>query len=220
MTSGSADPRTDENLVAAWVAGDRRAFDTLVDRYDRRVYGICYRYFGNAADAEDAMQDTFVALLRRAETFTGAAAFSTWLYRVATNACNDLARKRSRRPRTVPLAGSSGGDRPAGAEPVSDLPAVEDVLATRELRMELAGALRTLDPEQREAVVLHDVCGVPYADIAERAGVAVGTVKSRIHRAHARLAALLGHLDDTRPGGSPRPAGEPSTPSRPPTATP
>jgi RNA polymerase sigma factor (sigma-70 family) len=96
MTGGESD--SDEALLAAFVAGEDRAFDALVGRYERRVYAICYRYFGNAADAEDALQDAFVALLRRGSTFTGASSFSTWMYRVATNACNDLARKRARRP--------------------------------------------------------------------------------------------------------------------------
>ncbi|HVM00719.1 MAG TPA: RNA polymerase sigma factor [Egibacteraceae bacterium] len=217
----TADTRSDDELVAAWVEGERRAFDALVDRYERRVYGICYRYFGNASDAEDAMQETFVAVLRRGGTYSGTAAFSTWLYRVATNACNDLARKRSRRPRTVPLVGGSrDGDAPDGHDPRVDLPAVEDLLANRELGLELAAALRGIDAEHREAVVLHDVYGVPYHEIAARCGVAVGTVKSRIHRAHARLAAALSHLDDTSRGGSPPPPGEPSTRAQPPTSTP
>lgn len=220
-----ADGRSDEALVAAFVAGDTTAFDRLVDRYERRVYGICYRYFGNAQDAEDAMQDTFVALLRRGQSFQGTAAFSTWLYRVATNACNDLARKRSRRPRTVPLdRSSSDGSAPEAA----DVPSVEDALANRELGLELMDALRELDPAHREAVVLHDVHGLPYADVAARAGVAVGTVKSRIHRAHARLAARLAHLHERAETSADEQAGtsadrssvEPLPPSRPPTAQP
>jgi RNA polymerase sigma-70 factor, ECF subfamily len=193
------DARSDEALLAAYVAGDSGAYSVLVDRYARRVYGICYRYFRDPTDAEDAAQETFVTLLRRAETFTGAAAFSTWLYRVTTNTCNDMARKRSRRPRTVPLP-DAGGDEPAAA----------DLLANRELALELRDALSALDAEHREAVVLHDVLGLPYADIAERSGVAVGTVKSRIHRAHARLAGALRASQ-----GAPT---EPSPPARPPTS--
>jgi RNA polymerase sigma-70 factor (ECF subfamily) len=187
------DGATDEALVAAFVGGDESAFDVLVARYERRVYAICYRYFGNAADAEDAAQNTFVALLRRAETFTGASSFSTWLYRVATNACNDLARKQARRPQ------------PATTEvaDLADLAVAEDVLARRELGLELSAALATLDTDQREAVVLHDLYGLPYADIAARAGVAVGTVKSRIHRAHARLAAVLNAAEPQRPSAPP-----------------
>lgn len=173
--------RSDEELVAGWVAGDRAAFDELVRRYSRRVYGICFRYFGDAADAEDAAQDAFVALLRRAHTFAGTAAFSTWMYRVAVNACNDLARKRTRRPRTVQ-------DVSALAD---DVAGTEDLLGRREDAMVLREALAQLDPETRQAVVLHDVQGLPYQDIADRLGMNLGTVKSRIHRGHAKLAVLL-----------------------------
>lgn len=156
------------------------------------------QYFGDARDAEDATQDAFVALLRRASTFAGTAAFSTWMYRVATNACNDLARKRARRPR-------SAGD---GTDQLADVVDLDDVLANRELGVELETALSGLDPIYREAVVLHDVIGLPQAEIAQRTGVAVGTVKSRIHRGHAQLAAALTHLR------------EPSDRSQPPTVQP
>lgn len=147
-------------------------------------------YFGDATDAEDAAQEAFVALLRKASTFAGTAAFSTWMYRVTTNACNDVARKRARRPRTVS----------EGVERLEETAAVDDLLANRELGVELEGALAGLDPEFREVIVLHDVAGLPYADIAERLGLAVGTVKSRIHRGHGRLAGALAHLrEPTRP---------------------
>ncbi len=184
----AAEP-SDEELVAAFVAGDEAAFDALVARYERRVYAICYRYFGNVQDAEDAAQDAFIALLRRAETFSGAASFATWMYRVTTNACNDLARKRARRPKRTSEDVAERDDLTGTAA------SAEDELAERDLAPELVDALRALDPETREAVVLHDVYHVPYAELAERAGVAVGTVKSRIHRGHARLAAAL---DDAR----------------------
>lgn len=193
------DARSDEVLVAAWVDGDHDAFSELVRRYSKRVYGICFRYFGNAGDAEDAAQDAFVALMRRAETYRGGAAFSTWMYRVAVNACNDLARKRGRRPQ-------------AAAVEVENLAEVlaetDDLLAQRELALVLREALDQLDPDTRAAVVLHDVRGWPYQDIAERLGLPVGTVKSRIHRGHARLALLLTESS---------PAGEPSASSGPPT---
>lgn len=197
---------SDEALVAAFVNGDGGAFDELVRRHSRRVYGICLRYFGNAADAEDAAQETFVAVLRRASTFNGASAFSTWLYRVATNACNDIARKRARRPR------NAGTD----VAQLADVADPDDVLANRELRLELRTALQSLEPEQRDAVILHDVTGLPYADIADRLGVAVGTVKSRIHRGHARLAGALTHLRDLEGD----PAAEPTDAIAPPTVQP
>jgi RNA polymerase sigma-70 factor, ECF subfamily len=186
-----ADTPDDETLVAAHVAGDPDAFDLLVARYDRRVYGICHRYFGDVADAEDAAQEAFVTLLRRADRFSGAARFSTWMYRVTMNVCHDLARRRSRRPRTVPLERPNTDGDASAAEPVDQAPDVEDVIASRELTDELVGALRHLDPDQREAVLLHDAYGLGYAEVAARVGVAVGTAKSRVHRGHVRLAAVL-----------------------------
>ena len=184
MRSEEAPAATDEELLAAFVAGEQRAFDVLVSRYQRRVYGICLRYFGNPTDAEDAAQDAFVALYRRAGSFSGAAAFSTWMYRVATNACHDLARKRARRPMSAGVDVERLADSVEAAE-------TADAGVTRALDEDLRAALAQLDPDTRDVVLLHDVRGVPYADIAARSGVAVGTVKSRIHRGHARLAAAL-----------------------------
>ena len=178
---------SDEALVAAFVAGDQAAFTQLVERHSRRVYAICLRYFGNPTDAEDAAQEAFLALYRRASTFTGASRFSTWMYRVATNACNDLARKRVRRPQTTTQ------------DVYETLPDEEDLLARRELGMELSSALARLEAEYRVPILLHDVAGLPYQDIADRAGLPVGTVKSRIHRGHAKLAAALSHLRAQRP---------------------
>jgi RNA polymerase sigma-70 factor, ECF subfamily len=192
--------RDDAALVADFLAGDEQAFDALVARHERRVYAICYRYFGNTSDAEDATQDTFLTLLRRASTYAGTAAFSTWLYRVATNACNDLARRRARRPR------SAGTD----VERLADWAAAGDPLGDRELGVDLERALATLEPATRTAIILHDVRGLPYEEIATQLDLPVGTVKSRIHRGHARLAeTLAGHR-----------AAEPSGPARPPTASP
>lgn len=207
MSTDEDHPPSDEALVAAFLGGDHAAFDQLLQRHNRWVYGLCYRYFGNAADAEDAAQDTFVTVFRRASTFTGAARFSTWLYRVAVNTCNDLARARDRRPRTAPLGPDEG---PEGADP--ELPQAADVLANRELGMELHAALQRLQPEHARTVVLCDVHGLDHAEAAARLDVAVGTVKSRLHRARARLAGELAHLRTTT--GEPR---EPFVSDDPPT---
>lgn len=177
--------RTDAELVAAWQAGDDQAFDALVERFSRRVHGICLRYFRDPADAEEAAQDTFVTLYRRGHTFRGDAKLSTWLFRVATNACHDVARRRGRRPEELPLT-------PARlAEADAEVPDVAAQVDAAELDPELRSALDALDPEQRDAVVLRDVVGLSYEEVAARCGIAVGTAKSRVHRAHARLAATL-----------------------------
>lgn len=190
----------DSTLLARAASGDDRAFDALVDRYAGRVYAICWRYFRNNEEAEDAAQGAFLALYRGLSSFRGQAAFSTWLFRVATNACHDLARRNARQPRTVPL----DNERSHGVSEPYDETAL-DRLAATELQSDLRAALSELDSEQRHAVVLRDVVGASYADIAAAQGVAIGTAKSRVHRGHARLAELL------------EPVRNQTDPSRPPT---
>ena len=190
---------SDETLLARFLAGDEAAFAELVRRHEGRVLAVCARYFGNAADGQDAAQDTFLVLYRRAGTFAGGAKLSTWLYRVAINACNDLARKRARRPQ---LASRDALTVAASTEDPTDR------IAQLELDLELRAALQTLTPDYREAVLLHSLEGVPYHEIAERAGVAVGTIKSRVHRGHAQLAAALAHLRAREPSGAAGPPGD------------
>lgn len=183
----------DAELVRRVATGDRperdAAFHELVERHRGRVYAICHRYFRDPVDAEDAMQETFLTVLRRAGTFRGEAQVSTWMYRVAVNTCHDIARHRARRPQT----------------PVEDIDRVsdqhhahsdEEALAALELSDVLREALSTLDEETRGLLLLCAVEQVPYAEVAEAYGIAVGTVKSRVHRARARLADVLGPFLD------------------------
>lgn len=184
----------DDHLLAAWAEqGDRAALDALVRRHEQRVYGLCLRYFRDPVLAQDAMQETFLLLVRRAGTFRGGARVSTWLHRVTINACHDLARKRARRP-----------EDPTELREHPAPPAIEDPLAHRELTLELREALAELDVESRRMVVLRDALGYSYAEVADDCGVPVGTVKSRVHRAHARLALVLTARDGERPGTTER----------------
>lgn len=192
----------DDELVVRARAGDHAAFDELVDRHADHVYAICWRYFGNAHDAEDAAQAAFIACYRGLSKFRGQAALSTWLYRVATNACHDLARRQARQPRTVPLDDERG--RPS-REPFDQ--AALDRLAAAELQPQLLEALRQLDAAQRHAVVLRDVVGASYTEIAHMQSVAVGTAKSRVHRGHARLAEILQPVRN-QTGGRRTPTGQ------------
>jgi RNA polymerase sigma-70 factor (ECF subfamily) len=188
----------DEDVLAAYVrappgpAGRREreaAFAELVGRYERRVYGICYRYFGHHADAQDAAQDAFLSVARRAASFNRDSKLSTWLYRVTVNACNDLARKRARRPQT-PVE-----DVAAVAPPAAD----HDAVAATETAAEVQRALLRLDELSRALLVLVGIEGLTYAEAAAATDLPVGTVKSRVHRARAELADLLG--DVVQPGG-------------------
>jgi RNA polymerase sigma-70 factor (ECF subfamily) len=169
---------SDERLLQRAAEGDQGAFSTLVRRHEDRVFGIAIRITGDRADALDATQDTFVAVFRQAGSFRGDAAFTTWLYRVAVNACRDVLRKRRRFP-----------------EPAEELPersnpgiGVEDAV---NLRLDLAQALAQIPEDYREAVLMHDLGAIPYEEIAALTGAALGTVKSRISRGRRRLAELL-----------------------------
>jgi RNA polymerase sigma-70 factor (ECF subfamily) len=208
-----SDP-SDESLLAAHLRGDPGAFGVLVGRHERRIYGLCLRILGNREDAEDATQEAFLAALRKAATFRRAAAFSTWLYRIAVNAANDQARRRGR----TRLPSLDPDDAGVVAEPGSDLgEAVTAAVAVQT-------ALAQVPEEFRVAVILCDLYRVPYADAAQILEVPVGTVKSRVFRGRAALAAQFADNQDpdpplhvaTPPGTDPRPpTSEPTSPDHP-----
>jgi RNA polymerase sigma-70 factor (ECF subfamily) len=174
------DARDDATLVAAASGGDRRALELLLTRHADRIHGLCRRVLGNADDALDAAQEAMIAVARGIGRFDGRAAFTTWLYRVVTNAALDEARRRARRP--VPH------------EHVPDEVArharVDDVVAAR---ADVDAALGALPPEFRAAVALRDLCDLDYATIATVLDVPPGTVRSRIARGRALLAGPLGN---------------------------
>jgi RNA polymerase sigma-70 factor, ECF subfamily len=174
---------SDEELLAAHLHGDRTAFGTLVSRHERRVYGLCLRLLGNREDAEDATQEAFIAALRRASSFRQAAAFSTWLYRIAVNAATDQARRRGR-TRTFPLGPEEPGVPARGGDP-------GDQVATA---VTVQAALTRVPEEFRVAIVLCDLLRLPYAEAAEILQAPVGTVKSRVFRGRLALAEQLAGL--------------------------
>lgn len=180
-------------------AGDRDALDILLRRHYDRLYALCRRVTGNDADGQDACQEALIAIVRGLGGFDGRSAFATWAYRVATNACLDELRRRRRRPEPVapeePASLSPGTTGPAGPAAGPAGPDAADSVATR---VDLDVALATLAPEFRAAVVLRDLCGLSYDDIADVVGVPPGTVRSRISRGRAALAPLL--AGDGNPG--------------------
>jgi RNA polymerase sigma-70 factor (ECF subfamily) len=170
-----SDAAPDDDLLARFLAGDQASFTTLVERHEDRIFGLALRMTGDRADALEATQETFIAAFRRAGKFRGESAFGTWLYSIGVNACRDLLRKKKRTP--IPTE-----ELP---EPASTGASIEDLVVTR---MDLARALDELSEEYQQAVVMHDVGGIPYEEIALRLGVPVGTVKSRISRGRRALA--------------------------------
>jgi RNA polymerase sigma-70 factor (ECF subfamily) len=188
---GAVDP--DGELVERWRAGDEAAFETLVRRHERRVFGLALRMLGSREEAEDVAQEVFLNLHRNGHRFRKEARFSTFVYRVTVNAA--LNRRRSLGRRRARLEGliqrqASGDDLPfAPRDP-------EDSILGSELRAQLQREILELADALRTPLVLHDIEGLPYAEISSILRVAEGTVKSRIHRARRALRRRLGNLSD------------------------
>lgn len=197
----------DVHLVERARAGDLDAFNALVDRYQRQVYNVCLRMLGSREAAEDATQDTFLSAYRRLGDFRGGQ-FRSWLLRIATNVSIDELR-RSKRHATTPLEREVEGT-PVAVEVPDPASGPEDLALGAELRASLERALAALPPEQRAAVILADVQGLSYEEVAEALGCSLGTVKSRIFRARERLRAYLQRLPEP-PAPNVRPTGERSS---------
>jgi RNA polymerase sigma-70 factor, ECF subfamily len=182
MTGGGGEA-SDEALAAAANAGDRGALEVLLARHLDRVHAICRRVTGHPEDALDATQEALIAVTRGLHRYDGRSLFTTWLYRVATNAALDELRRRKRRPEPAELV----EDRPLGGAGAGSKP-VESAVAAR---LDVDAALAGLSPEFRAAVVLRDLCDLDYAEIAEVLDVPIGTVRSRIARGRAAIADQL-----------------------------
>lgn len=167
------------------LSDDTRAFEALVAQYQARVFATTYRLLGDYHEAEDAAQEVFVKVYRGIKTLEDPATLNTWIYRITTNTCFDLLDKRRRAPGVVPLAldGHPDGERPYADD---KRPSPEEDALAWELRRCLEDTLRALEPEGRAVLVLRDVEGRSYQEIAETLAVGLGAVKMRIHR--ARLA--------------------------------
>jgi RNA polymerase sigma-70 factor (ECF subfamily) len=188
------DPREDAELLRAHVEGDPDAYAELVRRHRDRLWAVALRTTGNREDAADGLQDGLVAGYRRAATFRGDAAVSTWLHRVVVNACLDRMRAaRVRRAEALPDDLDELGDRGAlvtstQADHDPD-PAAAAVRSER--RRTVLAALAQLPDDQRAALVLVDMEGYSVAEAAAVLECAVGTIKSRCSRGRTRLAGLL-----------------------------
>ena len=187
----------DLDLIARARQGDLNAFNVLVERYQTGVYNLCLRMLGAPAPAEDAAQEAFISAYRSLDRFRGGS-FRAWLFRIAANASYDELRRRKARPATSLDRTGDEDERPI--EPPDKTPSMEERAANTELRRALQDALAQLPHEQRLAVVLCDVQGFDYAEIAETMHVSLGTVKSRISRARSRLRVILLEQRELLPG--------------------
>jgi RNA polymerase sigma-70 factor (ECF subfamily) len=178
------DAERDESLQIQHARqGDLDAFNCLVERYQRSVYNLCLRMLSSVQSAEDASQDAFIAAYRSLNTFRGGS-FRSWLFRIAANACYDeMRRLKARQTRSLDLA--TAGERPLDVPDPGLTP--DEHAQNVELSTALQAALMALPADQRLVIVLCDVQGMDYAEIAEATSTNLGTVKSRINRARARL---------------------------------
>lgn len=178
----------DRALVAAAAAGDRGAFEALVVRHQTRIVNYATAIVKDPAEAEDVAQETFIRAYRSLARFRGDSSFKTWLYTIATNAARTGLGRRGRRSRVE----DGSLDDEAGPLAAADVPAggadAETALVRREA---IDRALAALPPDLRAAVVLRDVEGLDYKEIAAATGAPIGTVESRIFRARRRLRPLL-----------------------------
>ncbi len=183
----------DRTLVLACQESPPQGFDgafrELYEQYKDRVYNICYRITGNPTDALDASQETFGILFRKVGEFRFASRFSSWVYRIAVNASIDLKRRSSARASSSleALQGPNGGDgrRLEFLDEQAELPMA--CASRRELEEEIQQAITRLSPKMRAITVLRYTENLSYEEIAETLSISLGTVKSRLSRAHAAL---------------------------------
>ncbi|MCI0485859.1 MAG: sigma-70 family RNA polymerase sigma factor [Blastocatellia bacterium] len=188
-----ADPeetRTDEELVELVLAGEGEVFACLYERYYSRAYRLAYAMTGHKESAEDLTQEVFLRTYQKIERFGGQSSFSTWFYRLAVNCClnyrNKLMRQLADRIDDRELPNIPGGAK-----------RMESEVLQKQIRSQIHSALLGLKPRLRMMVILKDIEGLSYEEIAERAGCSKGTVASRLNRARKLLAGKLKHLRGT-----------------------
>jgi RNA polymerase sigma-70 factor (ECF subfamily) len=187
----TASPRgedDDHQLIRRAVAGDSTAFSVLVERYQQRVFKLVSRMIGNREQVEDLVQEVFLKAYRKIDSFRFEASFFTWLYIIAVNTCRNHYRRFE--PLTVPVDPDPDDDLP-GVVLRSEFERPDDAAHREEMAQAVRAALDTLPPDHREVLVMCDLEGLGYQEIADVLGIPVGTVRSRIFRARAAMKNIL-----------------------------
>lgn len=188
LLQDAPDQVSDADLLARHVEGDEHAFEELFTRHRDRLWAVALRTMRNPDEAADALQDAMISAFRRADTFRGQAAVTTWLHRIVVNACLDrMRRNKVRATQSLP----ENPDHDLKLAEVGDL---QDEISQQETASDVAQALGAINADQRAALVLVDMQGYSVEEAAVILGCAPGTVKSRCSRGRARLAPLLEHL--------------------------
>ena len=168
--------------------GDMGAFEALVKLYEKRVYALTLRMCKHPEDAAEAAQEAFLSAWQGLPFFRGEASFSTWLYRLASNACVDLLRREGRHKNA---AGPSFNDEEAGVDVADHAPQPQEALERKELKAQIEAGLQSLTPDHRQVLILREMHQLSYDEISTVLELDVGTVKSRINRARKQLRNFL-----------------------------
>ena len=182
---------TEQELVARARRGDESAFEALVTENEKRIYNLCRRLTGNQEDAAELTQEAFLNAWRGLGRFQGESSFSTWLYRLATNACIDFLRKEKRRQSLSMTVSLDDEEEARQVELPDERYAPEGALERAEVRRAVAEGLERLTLEHRQVLVMREIHGLSYAEIGQVLGLEEGTVKSRIARARGALRKVL-----------------------------
>lgn len=187
----------ENGVIRSVLDGNINDFEQLVTAYEKNVYNLALRMVGDPDDAADITQETFIKAYRALGSFRGDSKFSSWLYRIASNVCLDFLRSRSRRAQ-VPLSFENEDEE--GEIELPDMSQNPEKVLMKKLSMEaVRRGMEKLPPKQRQILVLRELCGLSYAELAQTLSVEEGTVKSRIFRARKRLCAILlgdGNISD------------------------
>lgn len=179
---------SEQDLIRRAKAGDERCFTSLVEAYNARIYNMGLRMLGNSEDAADMTQEVLIKLYRHLGNFRGDSAFSTWVYRITVNSCRDFLRISYRRKEMIFADFGEDGESEDDFH-IADFSTIpETVYLDSECEHYLAQLINSLSPKYRVVMVLREISGLSYQEIAEAVNISIGTVKSRISRARAALA--------------------------------
>jgi len=179
----------DQLLIKRAQSGDIDAFEDLIRAYEKKIYSIAYNMMNNREDAQDVTQETVLKIYRSLRMFNGKSTFSAWIYKVTTNTCLDELRKRKHTSLSIEKMAEDGLQ--LGDEAYSS----EELLSQKLLGQRISTEIDTLSTDYKLMIVLRDVQGMSYQEIADMTGISIGTVKSRINRARKQLREKL---DDCR----------------------